>query len=138
MPHDYERDGAAIYRQSFATIRAEADLRRLGEPEQTVAVRMIHAAGEVDLTRDIAFSPGAVAAGMAALRAGAPILTDVQMVASGVTRRRTAQVYAELARLVADGAVRPVISATYPLDRAAEASAAVAGGHSLGKVVVTV
>lgn len=86
--YDYITDGAEIYRRSFATIRAEADLSGYDPDEERVAVRMIHAAGEVDLTRDIAFSPGAVAAGMAALRAGAPILTDVQMVASGVTRRR--------------------------------------------------
>lgn len=86
--YDYITDGAEIYRRSFATIRAEADLRGYDRDEERVAVRMIHAAGQVDLVDDIAFSPGAVAAGMAALRAGAPILADVQMVASGVTRRR--------------------------------------------------
>ncbi|GAB96553.1 precorrin-8X methylmutase [Kineosphaera limosa NBRC 100340] len=86
--YDYITDGAKIYERSFATIRAEADLSGYDADEERVAVRMIHAAGEIDLTRDIAFSPGAVAAGMAALRAGAPILTDVQMVASGVTRKR--------------------------------------------------
>lgn len=86
--HDYVKDGAEIYRQSFATIRAEADLSGYSPDEARVAVRMIHAAGQVDLTRDIAFSPGAVAAGMAALQAGAPIFADVNMVASGVTRRR--------------------------------------------------
>lgn len=86
--YDYLTDGAEIYRRSFATIRGEADLSGYDPDEERVAVRMIHAAGEIDLTCDIAFSPGAVAAGMAALRAGAPILTDVQMVASGVTRRR--------------------------------------------------
>lgn len=88
MKHDYVTDGAEIYRRSFATIRAEADLSGLTPDEARVAVRMIHASGQVDLVDDIAFSPGAVAAGMAALRAGAPILTDVHMVASGVTRRR--------------------------------------------------
>lgn len=88
MKHDYVTDGAEIYRRSFATIRAEADLSGLTPDEARVAVRMIHASGQVDLVDDIALSPGAVAAGMAALRAGAPILTDVHMVASGVTRRR--------------------------------------------------
>ncbi len=86
--YDYITDGAEIYRRSFATIRAEADLSAFDADEERVAVRMIHASGEVDLARDIAFSPGAAAAGIAALEAGAPILTDVQMVASGVTRRR--------------------------------------------------
>ncbi|MEU9114676.1 precorrin-8X methylmutase [Streptomyces sp. NPDC048483] len=85
---DYEKDGAAIYRQSFATIRAEADLTGLPADVSQVAVRMIHACGMVDLVRDLAFTPGVVASARAALRAGAPILCDANMVASGVTRKR--------------------------------------------------
>ncbi|MER6017444.1 precorrin-8X methylmutase [Streptomyces anulatus] len=86
--HQYEKDGPAIYRQSFATIRAEADLAGLPADVSQVAVRMIHACGMVDLVRDLAFSPNAVTDARAALRAGAPILCDVAMVASGVTRKR--------------------------------------------------
>ncbi|MEV5579379.1 precorrin-8X methylmutase [Streptomyces parvus] len=86
--HQYEKDGPAIYRQSFATIRAEADLAGLPADISQVAVRMIHACGMVDLVKDLAFSPNAVADARAALRAGAPILCDVAMVASGVTRKR--------------------------------------------------
>ncbi|MFE6666473.1 precorrin-8X methylmutase [Streptomyces sp. NPDC057697] len=86
--HQYEKDGPAIYRQSFATIRAEADLAGLPADVSQVAVRMIHACGMVDLVRDLAFTPDAVARARAALRAGAPILCDVAMVASGVTRKR--------------------------------------------------
>ncbi len=86
--HQYEKDGPAIYRQSFATIRAEADLAGLPADVSQVAVRMIHACGMVDLVRDLVFSPAAVADARAALRAGAPILCDVAMVASGVTRKR--------------------------------------------------
>ncbi|KOX11141.1 MULTISPECIES: precorrin-8X methylmutase [unclassified Streptomyces] len=86
--HVYEKDGAAIYRQSFATIRAEADLAGLPADVGQVAVRMIHACGMVDLVRDLVYTPGVVARARAALRAGAPVLCDVQMVASGVTRRR--------------------------------------------------
>ncbi|SBV00961.1 precorrin-8X methylmutase [Streptomyces sp. Ncost-T6T-1] len=86
--HQYEKDGPAIYRQSFATIRAEADLAGLPADVSQVAVRMIHACGMVDLVKDLAFSPDAVADARAALRAGAPILCDVAMVASGVTRKR--------------------------------------------------
>ncbi|MER5893685.1 MULTISPECIES: precorrin-8X methylmutase [unclassified Streptomyces] len=86
--HQYEKDGPAIYRQSFATIRAEADLAGLPADVSQVAVRMIHACGMVDLVRDLAFSPDAVAGARAALRSGAPILCDVAMVASGVTRKR--------------------------------------------------
>ncbi|SHF81607.1 precorrin-8X methylmutase [Streptoalloteichus hindustanus] len=85
---DYIRDGAEIYRQSFATIRAETDLGRLPADLAHVAVRMVHACGMVDLVADLAWSPGVVADARAALRAGAPILCDAAMVASGVTRRR--------------------------------------------------
>lgn len=85
---EYEKDGAAIYRQSFATIRAEADLAGLPADVAQVVVRMIHACGMVDLVRDIAYTPGVVARAREALRAGAPVLCDVTMVASGVTRRR--------------------------------------------------
>ncbi|MFJ2773228.1 precorrin-8X methylmutase [Streptomyces sp. NPDC087300] len=85
---DYEKDGAAIYRESFATIRAEADLAGLPADVSQVAVRMIHACGMVDLVRDLAFSPRVVADARAALRGGAPILCDANMVASGVTRKR--------------------------------------------------
>jgi precorrin-8X/cobalt-precorrin-8 methylmutase len=84
----YVRDGAEIYRRSFATIRAEADLSGLPDDVARVAVRMIHSCGMVDLVTDLAWSAGAVAAGRAALRAGAPILCDAAMVAAGVTRRR--------------------------------------------------
>jgi precorrin-8X/cobalt-precorrin-8 methylmutase len=84
----YIRDGAEIYRQSFATIRAEADLSGLPADVAQVAVRMIHACGMVDLVSDISYSPSVVAKARAALRAGAPILCDAQMVAAGVTRKR--------------------------------------------------
>jgi precorrin-8X/cobalt-precorrin-8 methylmutase len=86
--HDYERDGAAIYRRSFATIRAEADLAGLPDDVARVAVRMIHACGQVDLVDDLAFSPDVVRRAREALVAGAPVLCDATMVASGVTRRR--------------------------------------------------
>ncbi|GAA1084434.1 precorrin-8X methylmutase [Tsukamurella spumae] len=86
--HDYLTDGAEIYRRSFATIRAESDLSDLSGDAETVAVRMIHAAGQTDLAADIRVSARAVAAGRAALRSGAPILTDANMVAHGVTRAR--------------------------------------------------
>ncbi|AYG81884.1 Precorrin-8X methylmutase [Streptomyces hundungensis] len=85
---DYEKDGAEIYRQSFATIRAEADLTGLPADVSQVAVRMIHACGMTDLPRDLGFTPGVVARAREALRAGAPILCDARMVASGVTRKR--------------------------------------------------
>ncbi|WP_310739235.1 precorrin-8X methylmutase [Microbispora sp. H10830] len=89
MPeHDYVRDGAEIYRRSFATIRAEADLTGLPDDVARVAVRMIHACGMTDLVADLGYSPGVVAKARAALLAGAPVLCDAQMVASGVTRKR--------------------------------------------------
>ncbi|MEL6517559.1 MAG: precorrin-8X methylmutase [Pseudomonadota bacterium] len=95
MPHTYETNGAAIYRQSFATIRAEADLARFDADEEQVAVRMIHAAGMVDLAPYIQFSEGCVRTARHALDAGAPILCDARMVSEGITR----------ARLPADNAV---------------------------------
>lgn len=85
---DYEKDGAAIYRASFATIRAEADLGGLPADVSQVVVRMIHACGMVDLVEDLAYTPEVVARAREALRAGAPVFCDAQMVASGVTRRR--------------------------------------------------
>ena len=88
MPYTYEIDGAAIYRQSFATIRAEADLARFDADEEQVAVRMIHAAGMVGLEAFVHFSPGFMAAARGALEGGAPILCDAFMVAEGVTRPR--------------------------------------------------
>ncbi|MFR9730746.1 precorrin-8X methylmutase [Saccharopolyspora sp. MS10] len=86
--YDYVRDGAEIYRRSFATIRAEAELDGVPPDVAGVAVRMIHACGMVDLVRDLAWSTGAVAAARAALRSGAPVLCDAAMVAAGITRRR--------------------------------------------------
>ncbi|MBM9835779.1 precorrin-8X methylmutase [Rhodococcus hoagii] len=85
---DYIRDGAEIYRQSFATIRAESDLARFPADVSQAVVRMIHASGQVDLVDDVAFTPNVVADAREALRRGAPILCDAKMVAAGVTRRR--------------------------------------------------
>jgi precorrin-8X/cobalt-precorrin-8 methylmutase len=84
----YIRDGAAIYARSFAIIRAESNLSRFTPEEEKVAVRMIHACGMVELADDIDFSPTFVAAAKEALRKGAPILCDANMVAHGVTRAR--------------------------------------------------
>jgi precorrin-8X/cobalt-precorrin-8 methylmutase len=86
--HEYIKDGAEIYRRSFAIIRAEADLARFTPEEERVAVRIIHASGIVEVAADIAFSPGAADAGIRALKAGAPILCDAKMVSNGVTRAR--------------------------------------------------
>lgn len=88
MPHVYETDGAAIYRQSFAMIRAEADLARFDADEEPIAVRMIHAAGLVDLAAHMRFSPRFVTVARAALEAGAAILCDARMVSEGITRAR--------------------------------------------------
>lgn len=85
---DYIRDGAAIYRRSFAIIREEADLAGFSPDEAEVAIRMIHACGMVEAARHIAFAPGLVEAARTALAAGAPILCDAQMVAHGITRAR--------------------------------------------------
>lgn len=88
MPHSYITDGAEIYRRSFATIRAEADLARFTPEEEIVVVRMIHAAGMVGLEAFAEFTPGMAIAARAALEAGAPILCDARMVSEGITRPR--------------------------------------------------
>jgi precorrin-8X/cobalt-precorrin-8 methylmutase len=88
MTRAYERDGAAIYRQSFALIRAEADLARVPGDLEHVVVRMIHACGMTDLPASLAWSAGVGTAGRDALAAGAPVLCDSAMVAAGITRSR--------------------------------------------------
>jgi len=84
----YLRDGAAIYRRSFAIIRAEADLSRFTADEAEIAVRIIHACGQVDVAKDILFGGNLVAAARNALSAGASILCDAEMVTHGITRAR--------------------------------------------------
>ena len=88
LKQDYLRDAAAIYERSFAIIRAEADLSRFTPEEADIAVRMIHAAGQVEIAMLIEFAPGFVAAARAALKRNAPILCDSEMVAHGITRER--------------------------------------------------
>ena len=88
MSYEYVREGGEIYRRSFATIRAETDLSRFPADVARVVVRMIHACGMVDLVDDVEAHPEVVAAGYAALAAGAPVLCDAAMVAAGITRTR--------------------------------------------------
>jgi precorrin-8X/cobalt-precorrin-8 methylmutase len=95
MNYAYETEGAAIYQRSFSIIRAEARLDRFDAQDEKVAVRIIHASGMVDVADDIFFTRGFSIAASTALRAGAPIFCDSQMVAHGITR----------ARLPADNAV---------------------------------
>ena len=94
--YDYVTDPAEIYRRSFAAIRAEADLSALPEDAQVVAVRMIHASGDLGLTADLDLHPRLVSDARRALESGAPVFTDAFMIASGITR----------GRLPADNAVR--------------------------------
>jgi precorrin-8X/cobalt-precorrin-8 methylmutase len=85
---DYVRDGAEIYRRSFAIIRAESDLARFSPAEERVAVRLIHACGMTEIARDIVMSPGFADNARWALVGGAPVLCDSKMVANGITRAR--------------------------------------------------
>ena len=87
----YLKDGAEIYRQSFAIIEAETDLARVPAELRAAAIRMVHASGQPDLVEDLAWSDGFADAATAALRAGAPILCDSKIVASGVIRSRLPQ-----------------------------------------------
>ena len=88
MRHEFETDGTAIYRQSFAIIRAEADLARFNPMEELAVVRMVHATGMVGLAAHVRFTEGMAEATRTALEAGAPILCDVRMVSEGITRSR--------------------------------------------------
>ncbi|WP_292288509.1 precorrin-8X methylmutase [Marivita sp.] len=103
MPYEYEKDGAAIYAESFATIRAEADLARFEAGEEQIAVRMIHAAGMVGLEKHLRFSPGFAKAARGALEAGAPVFCDARMVSEGVTRARLPADNEVICTLHADG-----------------------------------
>ena len=102
---EYIRDGQEIYRQSFATIRAEADLSAIPADLEKLAVRVIHACGMVDVVQDLRFSPGAGAAGRAALAKGAAILCDARMVAEGITRPRLAANNPVICTLHNDGVI---------------------------------
>lgn len=86
--YDYVREGAEIYRRSFAIIRAESNLARFSAAEEPVVVRMVHACGLVELADDVEMSPDFAASARAALKAGAPILCDSKMVANGITKAR--------------------------------------------------
>lgn len=88
LQYDYIKDGDAIYRQSFAIIRAEADLSRFSPDEAELAIRMIHAAGAVEAAQHFEYGPGFVTAARTALAKGAPIFCDAEMVARGVTAAR--------------------------------------------------
>ncbi len=105
--YDYERDGAAIYRRSFAIIRREAELARFSPLEERVAVRVIHACGMVETAGDLVFSLGGAEAAERALRAGRPLFCDARMVAEGVTRPRLPAAN-DVVCTLADPATRPL------------------------------
>lgn len=132
MPHSYEKDGAKIYAQSFAIIRAEADLARFTAEEEPVVVRMIHAAGLVGLAPFVRFTPGMVSVARAALAAGAPILCDARMVSEGITRARLPRDNAVLCTL--NDAAVPELARSLSTTRSA-AALELWRPHLLGSVV---
>lgn len=101
----YEKDPGAIYAQSFATVRAEARLERFPEGMDSLAIRLIHACGMVDVADRLAFSPSAFGVGQGALQDGAPVLCDCEMVAAGIIRRRLPRTNAVICTL--NGAAVP-------------------------------
>lgn len=86
--YSYCADGAQIYRESFAIVRAETDLSGVPADAEHIAVRMVHTCGQPDLAADLRIHPSFVSSGRAALLSGAPIFVDSTMVAAGITRRR--------------------------------------------------
>ena len=83
----YERDPKAIYAASFATVRAEARLDRFPADLQPLVTRLIHSCGMVEIADRPAYSPDVAATAHAALKSGAPILCDCEMVGAGIIRR---------------------------------------------------
>ena len=134
MTRTYERDGAAIYRQSFATIRAEADLTRFTEAESRIAVRVVHACGMPEITAAIRFHPAFATAARTALLAGAPILCDARMVANGITRPRLPAGNAIVCTL--DDPATPALAAR--LGNTRSAAALELWGARLGGAVVAI
>ena len=106
---DYIRDAAEIYRQSFAAVRAEADLTRFPDDVARVVVRLIHTCGQVDVAEHVAFTDDVVSRASAALHRGAPVLCDSSMVAAGITT----------ARLPADNQVVSLVADPRAVDLAA-------------------
>lgn len=117
--YPYVDNGPAIYLDSFATIRAEADLSAIPADAEKLAVRMIHGSGQVDLAADLVVHPALVDAARAALQAGAPILCDATMVATGVTRSRL-PADNEVLCFLGDSRV-PALAATWATTRTAAA-----------------
>lgn len=85
---DYLRDPEEIYRRSFAAVRAATDLSGVPEALVAVVLRLVHACGEPEIARDLAWGGDACTASKFALDAGAPIIVDCAMVGSGIIRRR--------------------------------------------------
>ena len=115
----YIRDGGEIYRQSFAIIRAEAELSRFNKLEERVAVRVIHACGMTDIAHDIVMSPGFAMRVRDALQNGAPVLCDSRMVAQGITQARLPRSNAIVCTL--DNPAVPALAATIANTRSAAA-----------------
>jgi len=90
-PFDYVKDPAEIYRRSFATVRAEANLERFSDSAAAIAVRLIHACGMVDIADNLRFSDSAPEDGQGALKNGVPIFVDAKMVGSGIIQNRLHQ-----------------------------------------------
>lgn len=85
--YDYLRDPKSIYEKSFSAIRAETDFTGMARDMQSIATRIIHACGMPEILPDLAYSEGVAAAAVAAIREGAPILSDCKMVTHGIIRR---------------------------------------------------
>jgi precorrin-3B synthase len=134
ITHDYVRDGAEIYRRSFALIRQEANLGRFEPLEERIAVRVIHACGMVEIASDLFFSPGMARVAAAAIQDGAPILCDSRMVADGITRSRLPSSNAVICTL--NDAAVPGLAAKLGTTRSAAAMEL--WRHHLGGAIVVV
>jgi precorrin-8X/cobalt-precorrin-8 methylmutase len=78
---------AAIEKRSFDILTAEADLSSIPADRLPIVQRVIHASGDFEFKNTLTFHPDAVACGLKAIKAGKDILTDVEMVKTGISRR---------------------------------------------------
>ena len=98
---------ADIERTSMGIITAELAARGLAIPPENAAVvrRVIHTTADFDYAENLRFTPGAAAAGVAAMRAGATVITDTNMALAGITKPGLAKLGGQALCFMADPAV---------------------------------
>jgi precorrin-8X/cobalt-precorrin-8 methylmutase len=120
--------GRRIEESSFALIDAEVGAHPFGPDEWQLVRRVIHATADFDFARTLAFHPAAMASGLAALRRGAPVVCDVQMIAAGLSPERLAAFGSRAACFISD----PEVIALARASGSTRAAEAMRKAHRLG------